>query len=127
MLCEHFEELAEKLSGERPILPEILEDLVVQLLTPALTLLRQHTMNKRGQCKFCGWTRWKWRFWRRRRPCTVFQALDLAMRHGPAIAWWQLFASIGNEVSLADVRELLSKRQWPVAAAPPPGVADDPE
>lgn len=67
LLCEHCEELAKKLSGEQPMTPEVLEDLVVLLLTPALTLLRQHTMNKRGQCKFCGWTRWKWRFWRRRR------------------------------------------------------------
>jgi len=126
LLCEHCEELAKKLSGEQPITPEVLEELVVQLLAPALTLLRQHAMNKRGQCKFCGWTRWKWRFWRRRRPCTVFQALDLTMRRGPDIAWWQLFATIGNEVSLADVREWLSERNQPVAAAASPGVADDP-
>jgi len=79
--------------------PELLEALTVQLLTPVVMLLQQHMVNNRGQCKFCGWTRWKWRFWRRRRRCTVFQALDLAMGHGLDVAWWQLFASVGNEVS----------------------------
>lgn len=40
----------------------------------------------------------------------MFRALDLAMRQRLDVAWWQLFASIGNEASLAEVREWLSER-----------------
>lgn len=110
VLCEQLEEPAKRLGGGKPMAPEVLEELVVRLLTPAVMLLRNHVVNKRGQCKFCGWTRWRWRVWRRRRRCTVFRALDLAMRQRLDVAWWQLFASIGNEASLAEVREWLSER-----------------
>lgn len=111
VLCEQLEELAEKLGGGKRIAPEVLEELVMRLLIPAVMLLRHHVVNKRGQCKFCGWTRWKWRFWRRRRRCTVFRALDFAMSQCLDVAWWQLFASIGNEAGLAEVRDWLSEKR----------------
>jgi hypothetical protein len=41
----------------------------------------------------------------------VFQALDHAMSQGLDIAWWQLFASLDNEVGLVEVQEWLSERQ----------------
>ncbi|MGH3798010.1 MAG: hypothetical protein ACRDSP_24400 [Pseudonocardiaceae bacterium] len=106
-----MEELAKKIGEGKPMAPEVLEELVIRLLTSAVMLLRQHVVNKRGQCKFCEWTRWTWRFWRRRRRCTVFQALDYAMGQGLEVAWWQLLSSIGNAASLEEVREWLSDKR----------------
>jgi hypothetical protein len=56
LLLEELEELAKKVSDGKPIAPELLEELVMRLLTSVVMLLRQHAVNKRGQCKFCGWT-----------------------------------------------------------------------
>ncbi|MGH8573026.1 MAG: hypothetical protein ACREX8_10700 [Gammaproteobacteria bacterium] len=110
VLCEQLEELARKLGDAEPISPEVLEELVVRLLTPVVMLLRKHAVNKRGQCKFCRRTRWTWWFWRRQRRCTVFRVLDLVMGQDLDVVWWQLFASVGDEVSLAEVREWFGER-----------------
>lgn len=48
VLCEQLEEPAKRLGGGKPMAPEVLEELVVRLLTPAVMLLRQHVVNKRG-------------------------------------------------------------------------------
>lgn len=119
VLCEQLEERAKQIVGEKPIAPEVRDELVVRLLTSAVMLLRQHVVNKRGQCKCCEWTRWTWRFWRRRRRCTVFRALDFAMGQRPDVVWWQFFTGIGNEVSLEEMREWLSARNIPVDGYPP--------
>jgi hypothetical protein len=49
----------------------------VRLLTGVIMLLRQHQLNKRGQCKYCGW---RWRLWHRQPQCTVYRSVDFAMR-----------------------------------------------
>ncbi|MGH4007557.1 MAG: hypothetical protein ACRDTH_05210 [Pseudonocardiaceae bacterium] len=85
--------------------PAALEGWTVQLLATVLMLLRQHHINKRGQCRLCGWTRWTWRFWRRRRRCTVYTALDQAIGQGLDVVWWKVFDGLGQQVSLADVRQ----------------------
>ncbi|MGH3870786.1 MAG: hypothetical protein ACRDSR_04600 [Pseudonocardiaceae bacterium] len=80
LALHQLEELAQRLSNDaKPIAPAGPDEWTVQLLVTVLTLLRQHHVNKRGQCRFCGWTRCKWRRWRGRRRCTVYTALDYAM------------------------------------------------
>lgn len=101
---EDVERLAEWLSNDEPRAPTELEEQMARLLAMAVILLRQHQTNKRGQCQFCGWTRWKWRFWRRRRRCTVHQALDLAMGQSLDVVWWRVFESVGRKSSLAETR-----------------------
>jgi hypothetical protein len=79
LLLEQLEALADQLSGEEPITQPVLQDQTVRLLAGVVMLLRQHQVNKRGQCKYCGWTRRTWRLLRRRPQCTVYLALDFAM------------------------------------------------
>lgn len=79
LLLEQLEALADQLSGEEPITQPVLEDHTARLLTGVIMLLRQHHINKRGQCNYCGWTRRIWRLWHRRPQCTVNLALDFAM------------------------------------------------
>ncbi|MCA1606054.1 MAG: hypothetical protein LC775_11430, partial [Acidobacteria bacterium] len=86
------------LGGDEPSESVVVEEQTLRLLAAAVVLLGQHVVNKRGQCKFCGWTRWKWRFWRRRRKCTVFQAVDRAMTQGLDVVWWEVLNSVGREV-----------------------------
>lgn len=105
LLVEELEEWTDWLSGEEPREPAVVEEHVVRLLAAALVLLRQHTVNKRGQCRFCGWTQWKWRMWRRRRRCTVFQAVDQAMSQGLDVVWWELFDAAGQQLGLDEVRQ----------------------
>ncbi|HSL07305.1 MAG TPA: hypothetical protein VK887_04910 [Pseudonocardiaceae bacterium] len=95
--------------------PVVLEEWIVKLLATVLMLLRQHHVNKRGQCRFCGWTTWKWRFWRRRR-CTVYVALDYAMMQSLDVVWWKVFVELGREVSLEDVRRWNGERREKDAA-----------
>jgi hypothetical protein len=95
--------------------PVVLEEWIVKLLATVLMLLRQHHVNKRGQCRFCGWTTWKWRFWRRRR-CTVCVALDYAMMQSLDVVWWKVFVELGREVSLEDVRRRNGERREKDAA-----------
>ena len=110
LLVEQLEQWVDWLSDTEPIEPAAVEELTVRLLVGNVKLLKQHAVNKRGQCKFCGWTRWRWRFWRRRRRCTVCQALDRAMNEGLDVVWWELFTATGRERSLGEVREWLSAR-----------------
>ena len=109
LVLQQLEELAERLGGTKPMAPEVLEEWTVRLLATVLMLLRQHHINKREQCRFCGWTRWKWRFWCRR--CTVHVAVDYAMRQSLDVVWWKVFAELGREVSLEDVRRWNGKRR----------------
>jgi hypothetical protein len=104
LLVEQLEQWVDWLSGEEPIEQAAVEEQAVRLLAAVVLLLEQHAVNKRGQCRFCGWTKWKRRFWNRRRRCTVFQAADRAMRQGLDVVWWELFNSVGRGVRLDEVR-----------------------
>jgi hypothetical protein len=80
MLLERLEVLADRLRRKEQVAPVALEEETIRLLAGMVALLRQHRINKRGQCKYCGWTRWGWRLWRRRPKCTVYMSFDFAMR-----------------------------------------------
>ncbi|MCA1673324.1 MAG: hypothetical protein LC799_14370 [Actinobacteria bacterium] len=87
LLTEKLDALTDWLSGEKEPESHAVEEQAVRLLAAAVQLVTQHAVNKRGQCRFCGWTRWKWRFWRRRRRCTVYQIVDRALRQGLDVVW----------------------------------------
>lgn len=108
VLWQQLEQLADWLRGAQP--PATLADHTVRRLTFAVTLLEQHRVNKRGQCQFCGWSRWTWRFWHWRPRCTVCRALAFALRQGLDVVWWQLLASTGKKCSVVDVRDWLKQR-----------------
>lgn len=110
LFVELFQQLAEWLSDDEPREPAVLEEQLARLLAMALVLLRQHHVNKRGQCPFCGWTRWKWRFWRRRRRCTVHQTVEFAMGQSLDVVWWRLFQSAGRTPNLPEVRTWMAER-----------------
>lgn len=110
LLTEQLDALTDWLSEEVEPEPHAVEEQAVRLLATAVQLLRQHAVNKRGQCKFCGWTRWKWRFWRRRRPCTVYRTVDRALGQGLDVVWWELFAASGREVRLGEARQWVADR-----------------
>lgn len=93
LLLEQLEELADQLSGEEPIEPAVLTGQTVRLLAGVVTLLRQHRVNKRGQCKYCRSTRWTRRLWHRRPQCTVYRGIDFALTQSLDVAWWQLLES----------------------------------
>ena len=80
LLLKQLEELANQLGNEQPTELAILEEQTLRLLTAALPLLRQHRVDERGQCNYCGWARLRWRLWRRRPQCAVYRSLDFAMR-----------------------------------------------
>lgn len=87
---EYFEELADQLRREDPIAPEVCKEHLVRLLTGVVMVLRQHRVNNKGQCDYCGRPRWTWRFWRRRPRCTVDRGLDFALRQPLDMVWMQL-------------------------------------
>ncbi|MGH4015793.1 MAG: hypothetical protein ACRDSL_18100, partial [Pseudonocardiaceae bacterium] len=89
LLTEQLEALTDWLSSAEQPEPEAVEEQAVRLLGAAVLLLRQHAVNKRGQCTFCGWTRWKWRFWRPRPRCTVYRSVDFVMSQGVEVVWWE--------------------------------------
>lgn len=107
---EELEKLAEWLSSDAPKSSTALEEQTVRLLAVAVTLVRQHRVNKRGQCQLCGGTRWTWEFWRRRRECTAYQALNLGMGQSLDVVWWRVFDSVGRQRSLAQVRAWVAAR-----------------
>ncbi len=72
-------------------------------------LLRQHRVNKRGRCEYCGWTRWTWRFWRRRPQCMVYLSLDFAVRQPLDAVWRRLLEDRKTRAKLDDVPEELAK------------------
>jgi hypothetical protein len=78
MLLEQLEELSGKLRSEEQVEPAALEEQTVRLLAGMVTLLKQHNVNKRGQCQYCCGRTWRW--WRRRPQCTVYVSLDFAIR-----------------------------------------------
>lgn len=110
LILEWLEELVNRLSGEEPIEQAVVEEQAVRLLMGAVRLLREHEVNKRGQCRCCGWPRWKWPFWRRRRRCTVFSALGFAVEQNLDTVWWQLFEDAGRGFSFGEVRKWLEAR-----------------
>lgn len=116
---EELQRLAEWLSGDAPREPAALDERTVRLLAMTVTLLRQHQVNKRGQCQYCGWTRWTWPFWHRPRRCTVHQALDFGMGQSLDVVWWRVFESVGQRRSLAEVRAWVAERAADSAATIP--------
>lgn len=90
LLLEQLELFVARLDGEEQIEPPEIREHAVRLLAGVLMLLRQHRVNKRGQCQYCGWTRRAWRFWRRRPRCTVYRALAFAFGQRLDVVWWQL-------------------------------------
>lgn len=113
LLLEELEALADWLSGENEPEQAALEEQLVRLLTGMLLSLRQHTVNKRGQCRVCGWTTQTWRVWRSRPRCTVYRNLSTAMSQRLEVVWWQLFESVDRQVSLDEVRKWLEQREQP--------------
>jgi hypothetical protein len=51
---EQLAQWVAKLSGEKPVDPEVLTELAVRLLVMGVMVLRLHGVNKRGQCRFAG-------------------------------------------------------------------------
>lgn len=86
LMLERLDELADRLRSKQPIAPAALEEQTVRLLAGVVMLLRQHKVNKRGQCRFCAASR-RWRFWRRRPRCTVYLSLDFAMNQRLDMVW----------------------------------------
>lgn len=111
LLFEQLEQWVEKLSDEKPVEPEVVEELAVRLLAMVVMSLRQHGVNKRGQCRFCGSGTWRWQFWCRRSRCAVLRSVDLAIVQGLDVVWWQLLGNVGQEVRLVEVREWVGQRQ----------------
>lgn len=90
LYIEELEAIADRISDNRPIPPKVAEEQTVRLLATVARLLRQHEVNKRGQCNFCCWTHWGRRLWRRRPQCTVFRAVGFALGQPLDVAWWQV-------------------------------------
>lgn len=57
LLLEQLEQWVERLSEKEPSEAVAVDELAVRLLTGVVTLLQQHEVNKRGQCRLCGRTR----------------------------------------------------------------------
>jgi len=125
LFLEELEKLAERLSADEARSREVCEERMMRLLAVAVILLRQHRINKQGQCQFCGWTRWKWRFWRRRRRCTVHQALGLAMDQSLDVVWWCVLENIGGKSNLSEVRAWMAKRVANTGATVPAEIVQD--
>lgn len=92
LLLERLEVLAHKLREKQPIAPPELEEHTVRLLVFMIMVLRQHRVNKWGQCRYCAWTSRTWWLWRRRPQCTVYLAFDFAISQPLDLVWGQLLA-----------------------------------
>jgi hypothetical protein len=90
VLVERLETLARQLGKKQQIPPTAFEEHTVRLLAGAIMMLRQHQVNKRGQCKYCAWTSRTWWLWHRRPQCTVCPSLDFAMSQPLDLVWEQL-------------------------------------
>jgi len=123
---EELAQWVQWLSGAEPRQQAVLDERILQLLATLLILLRQHHVNRRGQCRFCRATRWKWRFWHRRRCCTVYRALDYSMGQSPDVLWWTLFQGSEWDMSLTDVREWIAQRRDKETADAESGGSTDP-
>jgi hypothetical protein len=108
LLMEQLEAAVDRLVDEVAPTSSLFEQQMPRLLASITALLELHAVNNRGQCKFCGWSRWGWRFWRPRPRCTVFQTIEYAMRQGVDVVWWEL---LGRQTRLADVRRWVEQRR----------------
>jgi hypothetical protein len=89
LLVERLEALALQLRANEAVAPTALEEHTVRLLAGEVMLLRQHRVNKRGQCKYCRRTTWS-RLFQRRSQCTVYLSLDFAMGQPIQVVWRRL-------------------------------------
>lgn len=92
LVLDYLEKVVGQLRSNEQVAPAELEEQLLRLLTGVLMLLRQHRVNKRGQCKYCGWTRWTWRFWCRRPQCAVYLSFDFALRQSLDVVWQRVLA-----------------------------------
>lgn len=92
VLLEQLEAIARKLREGEEIASSAREEYVVRLLAGVVMLLRQHHINKWGQCRYCGWTRRTWQFRHKRPQCTVYLSLDFAMSQPLDLVWGQALA-----------------------------------
>jgi hypothetical protein len=90
LILEYLEKLAHQLRNEEPVAPAQREEQTVRLLAALFMLLRQHRVNKRGQCRYCSWRIKTWRFGRRRPQCTVYRDLNFALHQRLDVVWWRL-------------------------------------
>jgi len=121
LYVEELEAIADRISENQQMAPAVAEEQAVRLLATVARLLRQHEVNKRGQCNFCCRTRWGWRLWRWRPRCTVFRAVSFALGQPLDVAWWQVFAAFDRNTSLAEVREWVGQRWWNESPPGEPG------
>jgi hypothetical protein len=91
-LLEQLEALAHQLRIEQQIPPTALEEQTVRLVVGVIMVLRQHRVNKLGQCTYCAWTSRTWSLWHRRPQCTVYLSLDFAMSQPLDLVWGSLLA-----------------------------------
>ena len=110
LILERLEKLADRLRSGEPIAPSTLEEQTVRLLAGVVMSLRQHNVNKRGQCRFCTARHRTWRFWRRL-PCTVYRNMSFVMGQGIAEVWWQLLENLGRPANLDDVQKWVTDRE----------------
>jgi hypothetical protein len=103
-MLEQLEELADGLRSKQQVAPAVREEQTVRLLGGVVMLLRQHQLNKRGQCRFCA-SAHCWRFWQRRPQCTVYRSLDFVMRQSLDAVWWQLSEHPQSRPKLVDMQE----------------------
>lgn len=118
LLLERFDDAVDQFCGQVRAEPELVEEQAVRLVAATVLLLQQHRLNNRGQCRFCGWTQRKWRMWRPRPRCTVFQTVDHTMSQGLEVVWWELLLASGRHLELAEVRDWL--HPVPVSEQPAP-------
>lgn len=90
LILERLDELAAQLRMDEKIAPATLEEQTVRLLAGVVMLMRQHDVNKRGQCRFCAASHRALRFWHRRPQCAVLRALDFAISQRLDIVCCQL-------------------------------------
>lgn len=113
LLIEQLQQWLERLGGKEQPEPDAIKELTVRLLAMALILLRQHSVNKRGQCQYCGYSRWYWRLLIKRPQCTVGSALGFAMEQELAVVRWWATAGMGRQTSLEEARKR-QQRQGPL-------------
>ena len=95
LLSEQLQHWLDRLDGKEPPEPDAaVKELAVRLLAMALMLLRQHRVNKRGQCQYCRRSRRSWRLRIKRPRCTVSSALDFAMKQELAVVRWRATADM---------------------------------
>lgn len=90
LLIEQLEQVTKRLSSEESLELAELKELAVRLLTGVVMLLRQHHTNKRGQCRYCEWTRLARSFWHGQSDCAVYEVVDFAFRQRLDRVWRQL-------------------------------------